>query len=173
MIRTGESITVALGKRTVPFSSNENWDSPPLSSNENWDSPPLISWLVLRSALVLGVLAFIGPGSDLLAGDRAVPPLGAELRCARCMTVPCCCPDNYCRKPPPCIPCPVLGRCPDNYCPKPLPGVCGPAPGGCAVPYCRKPLPKLCWDVDRQFYRCPPPERGAANTVAPLRRPGP
>jgi hypothetical protein len=34
------------GKGTVPFSSNENWDSPrdasvPFSSNENWDSPPL------------------------------------------------------------------------------------------------------------------------------------
>ena len=29
-LRTGESITVAFPKGTVPFSSNENWDSPPL-----------------------------------------------------------------------------------------------------------------------------------------------
>ncbi len=29
-LRIGESITVALRKGTVPFSSNENWDSPPL-----------------------------------------------------------------------------------------------------------------------------------------------
>jgi hypothetical protein len=29
-LRTGESITVAFPKGTVPFSSNDNWDSPPL-----------------------------------------------------------------------------------------------------------------------------------------------
>jgi hypothetical protein len=28
--RTGESITVGFPKGTIPFSPNENWDSPPL-----------------------------------------------------------------------------------------------------------------------------------------------
>ncbi len=35
-VRTGKGITIALRKGTVPFSSNENWDSPPLI-----DSPAL------------------------------------------------------------------------------------------------------------------------------------
>jgi hypothetical protein len=35
-LRIGESITVAISKGTVPFSSDENWDSPPVI-----DSPPL------------------------------------------------------------------------------------------------------------------------------------
>jgi hypothetical protein len=35
-LRTGEETTVAIRKGTVPFSSNENWDSPPLI-----DSPVL------------------------------------------------------------------------------------------------------------------------------------
>ena len=42
---TGEETTVALTKGTVPFSSDENRDSPPLapfSSDENRDSPPLV-----------------------------------------------------------------------------------------------------------------------------------
>jgi YVTN family beta-propeller protein len=36
-LRTGETTTVALPKGTVPFSSNENWDSPPL------DPAPVLS----------------------------------------------------------------------------------------------------------------------------------
>ncbi len=54
-LETGEKTTVAPGKGTVPFSSNENRDSPqpvrkgtvPSSSNENRDSPQPVdlAWL--------------------------------------------------------------------------------------------------------------------------------
>jgi len=33
LLRIGESITVAIAKGTVPFSSDENWDSPPVISS--------------------------------------------------------------------------------------------------------------------------------------------
>ncbi len=53
MLRIGESISVALPKGTVPFSSNENRDSPPLTS-----SPILSQWL--RAAFLLACLSLGG-----------------------------------------------------------------------------------------------------------------
>jgi hypothetical protein len=44
-VRTGESITVVSPKGKVPFSSNDNWDSPPLISS------PLLSRAIAKRTL--------------------------------------------------------------------------------------------------------------------------
>jgi hypothetical protein len=72
-----------------------------------------------------------------LAGAAAVADVASTSGCPRCC---CTCPDDYCPKPLPCVPCAACGCCPDDYCPKPLPCVfCMP---GCCWPddYCPKPF---------------------------------
>lgn len=63
-------------------------------------------------------------------------------RCPRCCRgeAKCCCVDDYCPKPMPCVPClPRCGSC-NDYCPKPMP--CVPrARMGCCDDYCPKPMP--------------------------------
>lgn len=74
--------------------------------------------------------------------------LDRELKCTRCAAVPCCCPDDYCRKPLPCIACPQLPSTCDNYCRKPLPCIQVPCLPGCPDDYCRRPFPQLCWPAN-------------------------
>jgi hypothetical protein len=115
--------------------------------------------MTTRSASFLAILVFLGLGRAAWAGEACDKSLGDTLRCTRCAAMPCCCPDDYCRKPLPCIPCPVPTGCVDDYCCKPLPCIPCPVPTGCVDDYCRKPLPHFCWPVNCQFYRCPPPSR--------------
>jgi len=68
----------------------------------------------------------------LATGGFACPAAMAETGpvTTSCDARRCCiCPDDYCPKPLPCVPCAPLGRC-DCYAPKPLP--CPP----CALRYC-------------------------------------
>jgi adenosylhomocysteine nucleosidase len=58
----GNQLAIAFGKGTVPFSSDENWDSP---QNENWDNPRLI----LQSILAVSPNIHVG---RLLTADRVV-----------------------------------------------------------------------------------------------------
>ncbi|MCE5267065.1 MAG: hypothetical protein LLG00_04190 [Planctomycetaceae bacterium] len=100
------------------------------------------------------------------AAERCASPLGRTLKCTRCAAVPCCCPDDYCRKPFPCIPCGPLPTTADCYCRKPMP--CIPC---CCIPccpddYCRKPFPTFCWKVNKECYRCPPCESGSGTENA-------
>jgi hypothetical protein len=109
-----------------------------------------------RSIRYLGVLCLLCLGQHSVAAPPYLGSLGRELQCTRCAVFPCCCPDDYCRKPMPCIPCVRLQGCCDDYCPKPepcAPRFCTPR---CPDDYCPKPLPQLCWPVNKQFYRCPP-----------------
>jgi hypothetical protein len=94
----------------------------------------------------------------VVAGARAV--LAGE-GCLRCKCVdPCrgslmlCCPDDYCRKPMPCVPCPPPCCCPDDYCRKPMPCVPCLPPNCCPDDYCRKPMPCLCWPASPVKYSC-------------------
>jgi hypothetical protein len=89
------------------------------------------------------VLLFVSP---TLAGDLA----NSKSRCCNTQRS-CCpppiagCPDDYCRKPIPCIPClPPSCAC-DDYCRKSLP--CVPCLSQCGLcdDYCRKPFPNFCW----------------------------
>jgi hypothetical protein len=85
---------------------------------------------------------------------------GGACPCRRCAcpatvgATTLCCPDDYCRKPMPCVPCPPCGSCCNDYCRKPMP--CVPCPQGCWCPddYCRKPMPCLCWPPSPVKYTC-------------------
>jgi hypothetical protein len=63
------------------------------------------------------------------------------------------CPDDYCRKPMPCIPCFIKSCMPDDYCPKPIP--CVPCmPKGCVDDYCPKPFSFCLPPSIRPWYSC-------------------
>ena len=86
-----------------------------------------------RTSAILLLLALAG---GVFASDMT----GDGTRCdaRRC----CTCPDDYCPKPLPCVPCAPRGCC-DDYCAKPLP--CVPcALRGCCDDYCPKPCAFTC-----------------------------
>ena len=96
------------------------------------------------------VVAYIVCSTICLGGEpKHSKPCGREQCC--CPPPIGCCPDDYCRKPWPCIPC--LSGCfeCDNYCRKPFP--CIPCLSGCfeCDNYCRKPYPDFCWPVSRDL----------------------
>jgi hypothetical protein len=66
------------------------------------------------------------------------------------------CPDDYCRKPMPCVRRLPCGQC-DDYCPKPLPRICT-LPCGESYEYCRKPWPRLCRPLRAENYSCGQPQ---------------
>ena len=68
---------------------------------------------------------------------------------------PECCPDDYVRKPAPCV-CGVACCCEDTYCPKPC--LVLPSPAKCCCPddYCPKPHPALCRPMSHAWYKCVP-----------------
>jgi hypothetical protein len=96
-------------------------------------------------------------------GSAAADPPAPLLPCwqrwwlgtANCPSVGCC-PDDYCRKPLPCVP---VVRCggPDDYCRKPLPCVPVVRCGG-PDDYCRKPLPCLLCPPWSPYLQCGPPD---------------
>ena len=100
-------------------------------------------------------------------------PCEEQASSLRCLVRRCCCPpritgcpDDYCRKPLPCVQClPQCGTC-DNYCRKPMPCVqCLPQCGTCDN-YCRKPLPCLCWPPSpglRCVSTCPSSDKGSSG----------
>jgi hypothetical protein len=79
------------------------------------------------------------------------PKLCAEWRARHCW-----CPDDYCPKKLPCVPCTPRG-CVDDYCPKKLP--CVPCnPRGCVDDYCPKTCPIWLGPLCQPWYTCGPPE---------------
>ena len=112
-----------------------------------------LSVLCLGQTAARGMDIFSGP-----AGKQAVTTSG-----------PCCCPNDYCRKPLPCVPCGPLEWLRDDYCRKPMPCVPCPCIGGCPDDYCRKPCPDLCRPLDRQNYRCGPPDSPVTSPCPPTR----
>jgi hypothetical protein len=67
-----------------------------------------------------------------------------------------CCPDDYCRKPMPCIcPVPRCGSC-DDYCRKPMPCLCPVPRCGSCDDYCHKPLPCLLCPPLTPYLQCGP-----------------
>jgi hypothetical protein len=90
---------------------------------------------------------------------QAVPPqLAAPLHhapgdgdCSAGLRV---CPDDFCRKPHPCIRhlAPWCGV--DDYCRKPFPCIWCLAPWCGLDDYCRKPCPNLCRPLCTDYYTC-------------------
>ena len=98
-------------------------------------------WLTLFFILIESALA--GEGGRSPAVD---PPC--------CGGLMLCCPDDYCPKPLPCVPSPLLSCCPSDYCLKPLPWLRAPTLSCCGGDYCPKPLPGLCWLRSPVSYSC-------------------
>lgn len=107
-------------------------------ATSNRPAGPLLS-LSMALAAVL-VLALHG---SLLAGEPC-SVMGRALHFNKgpccCWPRPCLCPDDYCRKPLPCLRLPCIARTCDDYHCKPLPSEpCVPCLQ-CDT-YCRKPFP--------------------------------
>ena len=109
--------------------------------------------MTLRWCIGLAVcLALVGH----VAAD---PPVGSpralwQRWCAPVCPSVGCCPDDYCRKPIPCVP-PVQCGGPDDYCRKPIPCV-PPVPCGGPDDYCRKSLPCLLCPPASPYLQCGP-----------------
>ncbi len=88
----------------------------------------------------LGVLSLLCLAECSAAAELCSGSLGRDLRCTRCATIPCCCPDDYCRKPFPCVPCPPQLTSANDYCRKPLPCLPCLRMSWCADDYCRKAI---------------------------------
>jgi len=86
-------------------------------------------------------------GGSVIAGEHAGRSIDRQLQCTLCATIPCCCPDSYCLKPIPCLPCLKLSVAADCYGRKPLPCIPCVTAKRCPDDYCRKPLPDLCCPV--------------------------
>ena len=114
--------------------------------------------MLRRASILATLLALLLGGTAFAEGLLSKPLVGGHCAKCCCDTPPFCCPNDYCRKPLPCPPCPAQLGCCDTYCRKPLP--CPPCPVqlGCCDTYCPKPYPDLCRPRDWQYYRCPPAE---------------
>lgn len=76
---------------------------------------------------------------------RVCPPVG-------------CCPDDYCKKVSPLIPClPRCGSC-DDYCRKSMPCLTDVGRCGTCDDYCRKGLPCLLCPPWSPYLQCGPPD---------------
>ncbi len=111
-----------------------------------------MSHLMLRDVLLTLVLA----GALHAAHVEAASPACACWKGPAWLGMKCgCCPDDYCAKPLPGLPCPPAQCCPDNYCAKPLPAIpCDNCEKSCAC-YDIKPLPPVprCCEP---WYKCIP-----------------
>src|SRR5262249_33747426 len=108
--------------------------------------------LVLTAALLALIVCDVPARCEPPAsGARSWLPLRL---CQSWLCRDCCCPDDYCRKSLPPVPCGVCGCYPDDYCAKPLPPVpCG-APCGCADDYQRKCCPIYLGPCCQPWYTC-------------------
>lgn len=111
------------------------------------------------SAVVTIVIVITGLASCLAARAGEPPVCRQKSQCSQptwcegCCQPICCCPDDYCRKSIPCVPCLRGPWCCDDYCHKSLPCLpCTPL-GRCCDDYCEKPCPacppRLCTDLNR------------------------
>src|SRR5678815_4543351 len=94
---------------------------------------------------MIRLLHFVGLAMLCFAAAvcSAAPP-GSCVRCEKCL-----CPDDYCPKPLPWVPCLCRPRCLDEYCPKPWPCPACRASNCCPDDYCSKPFlmpPPRCYE---------------------------
>jgi hypothetical protein len=101
--------------------------------------------------LAIAALVVVFAAQAALAGEGCLRCKGADPCRAGLML---CCPDDYCRKPMPCVPCPCNTWCPDDYCRKPMPCVPCLNTTWCADDYCRKPMPCVCYPASPVKYSC-------------------
>ncbi len=111
-------------------------------------SGPASCWMV-----VAAVLMIVHPTITFAGDIRSDESTHASKIACGAGRSPCCCPDDYVRKPAPCIGA-VPSCCPDTYCRKPCLAL--PCPTKCCCPddYCPKPLPSLCQPMSNAWYKC-------------------
>lgn len=96
-------------------------------------------------ALCLGTFAI---NYSAVAADRIRTPCNSDCRALAC------CPDDYCRKSMPLLPCRPCGQC-DDYCRKKPPAIA--CFNDCGIDdYCRKPAPCACRPLNFNLFRCVP-----------------
>jgi hypothetical protein len=121
--------------------------------------PKTKGWRTILATRIAGliVVALLTAGPAVTSADESscvVKAPSSEALCGigRC---PLCCPNDYIRKPAPCVS-PVSSCCPDTYCPKPCLVLPCPAKSCCRDDYCPKPLPSLCRPFTNAWYKCVP-----------------
>jgi len=89
---------------------------------------------------LLVMLCFANTHAVFAIDGVCIPARGSA--CDRSLML--CCPDDYCSKRLPCVPCARMTCCCGDNCGKPFPRICCVT---CCGPddYCPKPLPCLCW----------------------------
>jgi hypothetical protein len=111
------------------------------------------SWCVIVSiaCLALGTSVHADPPEVMYDGNHwHFPRLGDLWGARQC----CWCPDDYCPKALPTVPCVPKG-CVNDYCAKKLPTVpC--VPKGCVDDYCPKKCPLVYPHVCEPWYTCVP-----------------
>lgn len=120
--------------------------------------------MVCRVVVVILILACAGPANA--QGLRSpLPWLFGTAHGETCPSVGCC-RDDYERK---CLTIEPAPRCggPDDYCRKPIPCIGDIVRVGCPYDYCRKPLPSLLCPPWSPFLSCGP----LLNPCAPKARP--
>jgi hypothetical protein len=111
----------------------------------------------MRCCLCLAVLLVMSASSAYAEEPRPLfdgcgwsfPKLHVEWHQRKCW-----CPDDYCPKPLPSVPCNAKG-CVDDYCPKPLPSVPCNAKG-CVDDYCPRTCPLSLGRLCEPWYTCGP-----------------
>lgn len=122
---------------------------------------------VTLAAILISVCHFSWAG----AGDASAQR-GEAARHANCCATSPCCPDDYCKKPMPCITRPTWCGT-DDYCKKPMPCIASPQSCGCVDDYCKKSFPNLCLPRNWQFYRCLSSDRPGPVEAKPPADPKP
>jgi hypothetical protein len=121
--------------------------------------PNTKGWRTTPSACIAGliVVAVLMAKPAITSADEVscvskAPPSKSLCGVGNCLL---CCPDDYIRKPTPCV-ASVSSCCPDTYCPKPC--LVLPCPTKCCCPddYCPKPHPSLCHPMANAWYKCVP-----------------
>lgn len=93
-------------------------------------------------------------GLTLCAFLLAASVTWADVPLWKCLKPYCACPNDYCKKPLPCVG-PVQTGCCNDYCKKPLPGACA-VQLGCCNDYCKKSLPACPSIGSGWWYTCGP-----------------
>jgi hypothetical protein len=166
---------------------------------------PSMKSTLRRSNVSLAIVIVIAGLASCLAAYATEPllcrqesPCCPSTWCEGCCQPICCCPDDYCPKEKPCVPCLRGPWCCDDYCRKSLPCLpCTPL-GRCCDDYCDKPCPacppRLCaavnrcsaagasrntqinspstgpreWSTTRRPLLFPPNSSGAMNSLLPI-----
>ena len=109
----------------------------------------------LIAGLIVVALLTVGPAITFADERSCVTKTPLSKALGDIGHCPLCCPDDYIRKPSPCVS-PVFSFCPDTYCPKPCPVLPCPKMSCCSDDYCPKPPPSPCRPMTNAWHKYVP-----------------